>query len=191
MAELIVTENITLDGVVSVPMEEDGSKDDWFETSMRDDRAAWAEVEVAEAIEATALLLGRRTDEYFGRRWNNRTGVWAERLNALPKFVVSSTIDEATWQNSTVLSDDVADEVAELKRNLDGVIVTYGSRQLMQALLKNDLVDEVRLLVFPVIQGSGERLFDAIGSATALRLDSVRQVGEGIARLTYRVERAQ
>ncbi|GAB3387386.1 dihydrofolate reductase family protein [Humibacter soli] len=195
MARLIISENITLDGVVDDPTGEDGTENGgWFDTFMRDDRGEWAAVEFAEAQQAEALLLGRRSDAYFGSRWNSATGEWADRLNGLPKYVVSSTLDEPVWRNATVLADDPAEEVAELKRHLTGDVVTYASRRLVQTLLEHDLVDEVRLIVFPVVLGSGLRLFEggaghAGRAAHALRLRTAEAVGDGLVRLVYDVDR--
>jgi dihydrofolate reductase len=188
MARLIVSENISLDWVVEDPTGEDGTqRGGWFERAIGDDRAAWAAAEFQEAQDASALLLGRRSDDYFGSRWNAQPGDWAERLRQLPKYVVSSTIDEPVWQNSTVLSDDVVEEVRELKSHIDGDIVVYASRPLVQTLLEHDLVDEIRLMVFPVVLGSGRRLFDGVTEEKPVRLRGSRPIGAGIVQLVYDV----
>ena len=153
------------------------------------DREAWAELELQEAQDATALLLGRRSDEYFGSRWNTRTGAWADRLNILPKYVISSTLKDPVWGNSTVLGGDVVDEVTKLKGEVDGAIVVYASRQLVQTLIEHDLVDELRLTVYPVVVGAGERLLEQTSASMGMRLIAVRTVGESLAHLTYRTVR--
>ena len=190
MGKIVVSQNITVDGVVGDPTGEGGAKGGgWFGRYMGEDREAWATVELAEALGADALLHGRRTDEYFGPRWNEAPGEWADRLRVLPKYVVSSTIADPVWVNSTVLRGDVVGEIAQLKRTVAGEIIVYGSRQLIRTLLEHDLVDEVRLTVFPVVLGSGERLFGESVDATSLRLTGVSAVGDGLARLTYAVDR--
>lgn len=191
MGKLIVSENITLDGVVEDRTGEDGFENgSWFTRGMGDDREPWADAEFAEAREASALLMGRGTDAYFGARWNTQPGAWADRLRALPKYVVSATIDEPVWMNSTVLRGDVIDNVRELKTSVDGAVVVYGSRPLVQALLGHGLVDEVRLMVFPVVLGSGRGLFDDGLSETPLRLRSAERIGTGILRVVYDIEDA-
>src|SRR5262249_25824234 len=132
-----------------------------------------------------ALLLGRRSDEYFGTRWSSRSGEWADRLNSLPKYVASSTVVAPVWTNSTLLKGDVVREVSKLKQELDGEIVVYASRQLVQTLIENDLVDELRLIVFPVVLGAGERLFDETVGKKPMRLVDSRTVGDGLAYLAY------
>src|SRR5919197_5416475 len=160
MGKIVVSENVSLDGVVQDPTGEEGfTHGGWFVQIGEKDREEWAKVEFEEALGAEALLLGRRSDEYFGSRWNSRAGEWADRLNSLPKYVVSSTLDDPVWNNSTVLKGDVVTEVAKLKQQLDGDIVVPASYQLVRTLMEHDLVDEMRLVVFPVVLGAGERLF--------------------------------
>jgi dihydrofolate reductase len=142
-------------------------------------------VEFAEALGAAAVLLGRRSDEYFGTRWSSRSGEWADRLNSLPKYIVSSTLVDPAWTNATVLKGDVVSEVSKLKRELDGEIVVYASRPLVQTLMEYDLVDELRLMVYPVVLGAGERLFGVTTDKKPLRLLDARRVGDGLAYLTY------
>src|SRR5215813_13562332 len=155
MGKIVVSENVSLDGVVQDPTGEEGFRHGgWFDEFLGGDREAWAEVELAEALGAEALLLGRRSDEYFGTRWSSRSGAWADRLNSLPKYVASSTLVAPVWTNSTLLNGDVVREVSKLKQELDGEIVVYASRQLVQTLIENDLVDELRLIVFPVVLGA-------------------------------------
>ncbi|WP_426515561.1 dihydrofolate reductase family protein [Diaminobutyricibacter sp. McL0618] len=189
MGTIVVSENVSLDGVVEDPTGEGGfARGGWFAQYMGD-RESWAQVEYAEALGAEALLMGRRTDEYFGPRWNTAEGDWADRLRMLPKYVVSSTIDEAIWINSTVLKGDVIEEVVKLKGRIAGEIVVYGSRQLARTLMEHDLVDELRLMVFPVVLGDGERIFGESSHVMSLRLLGTQTVGGGIARLAYEVVR--
>jgi dihydrofolate reductase len=191
MGKIVVSENVSLDGVVEDPTGEEGFRHGgWFDQCLADDREAWAEVEFAEALGAEALLLGRRSDEFFGARWSSRSGEWADRLNSLPKYVVSSTLEVPKWTNSTVLKGDVASEVSELKQQLNGEIVVYASRHLVRTLLEHDLVDELRLMVFPVVLGAGERLFGETSDKKQTRLIATRTVGDGLAYLTYRLIRA-
>jgi dihydrofolate reductase len=190
MGKIVVSQNVSLDGVVEDPTGEEGSRHGgWFEQFMGQDREAWAAVELSEAQGAEALLLGRRTDEYFGPRWSSATGEWADRLNSLPKYVVSSTLEEPKWTNVTVMKGDVISEVSELKRQIQGEIVVYASRQLVHTLMEHDLVDELRLTVFPVVLGAGERLFAESSDKTPLRLIGTEPIGGGLAYLTY--ERAR
>jgi dihydrofolate reductase len=190
MGKIVVSQNISLDGVVEDPTGEEGFKHGgWFEQFMGDDRPAWAAVEFDEARRAEALLLGRRTDAYFGPRWSSAAGEWADRLNALPKYVVSSTLEEPKWTNVTVVKGDAVSAVSKLKRDIPGDIVVYASRTLVQTLVEHDLVDEVRLVVFPVVLGSGERLFGDIIDKKPMRLVDNRSIGDGLAYLVYEFDR--
>jgi dihydrofolate reductase len=190
MGKIVVSENVSLDGVVEDPTGEEGFRHGgWFEQFLHKDREAWAEVEFAEALGAKALLLGRRSDEYFGTRWSSRSGEWADRLNSLPKYVVSSTLVDPAWRNSTVLKGNVVNEVSKLKQELDGEIVVYASRQLVHTLMEHDLVDELRLMVYPVVLGAGERLFGETSDKKSMRLLDTRTVGDGLAYLTYELVR--
>jgi len=190
MARIVVSENVSLDGVVQDPTGEEGSAHGgWFTEFLGNDREAWAEVELAEARGAEALLLGRRSDEFFGARWSSRSGDWADTLNRLPKYVVSSTVVAPVWTNSTVLKGDVVSEVSRLKQELDGEIVVYASRQLVHTLMEHDLVDELRLIVFPVALGSGERLFDEKIGKKPMRLLDTRTVGDGLTYIAYELVR--
>jgi dihydrofolate reductase len=191
MAKIVVSENVSLDGVVQDPTGEEGFRHGgWFDQFLGNDRGAWAEVEFAEALGADALLLGRRSDEYFGTRWSSRSGEWADRLNSLPKYVVSSTLVDPAWNNSTVLKGNVVDEVSKLKQEIHGEIVVYASRPLVRTLMEHDLVDELRLMVFPVVLGAGERLFGETSDTKPMRLLETRRVGEGLAYLRYELARA-
>jgi dihydrofolate reductase len=186
MGKIVVSENVSLDGVAQDPTGEEGFRHGgWFGQIADKDREAWAKMELDEALGAEALLLGRRSDEWFAARWLSRSGDWADRLNSLPKYVVSSTLEEPRWANATVLRADVADEVSKLKQELDGDIVVYASTQLVHTLMEHDLVDELRLTVYPVVLGAGERLFGETSDSRPLRLVSTQTVGDGLAFLTY------
>ncbi len=186
MGRIVISQNVSLDGIVEDPTGDEGFKrGGWFDQMGDQDREAWAKLELDEALRAEALLLGRRSDEYFGTRWSSRSGEWADRLNSLPKYVVSSTLVHPVWDNSTVLHGDVVTEVSKLKQDVDGEIVVYASRRLVRTLMEHDLVDEVRLIVFPVVLGAGERLFGETSHKTPLRLLETRTVGDGLALLTY------
>jgi dihydrofolate reductase len=190
MGTIVVSENITLDGVVEDPTGEEGFRHGgWFNQIGDEDRAAWAKEGLDEALGAEAFLLGRRSYEYLAARWPSRTGEWADRLNAMPKYVVSSTLEAPAWNNSTVLEGGAADAVARLRQELDGEIVVAASRQLVPTLFEHDLVDELRLFVFPYVLGAGERVFGATSDARSLRLRETRTVGEGLAHLSYEVVR--
>src|ERR1022692_1925351 len=154
MGKIVISENVSLDGIVQDPTGEEGFRHGgWFGQVGDKDREEWAKVEFEEALGAEALLLGRRSDEYFGPRWTGRSGEWADRLNGLPKYVVSSTLVNPEWSNSTVLKGEVVNEVSKLKQELDGEIVVYASRQLVRTLMEHDLVDELRLMVYPFVLG--------------------------------------
>ena len=186
MGKIVITTNLSLDGVVQDPDGEEGFKlGGWFYQFGGKDLEEWTKVETEEALRAEALLLGRRSDEWFATRWASRTGEWADRLNSMPKYVVSSTLQEAKWSNSTVLKGDVVNEVSELKREIDGEILVYASYQLERTLIDHDLVDELRLVVFPVVLGAGERLFGQTGDKKPMRLVGTRTIGDGLAFLTY------
>lgn len=190
MAKIVVSENVSLDGVVQDPTGEEGFRHGgWFGRLGDRDRAEWAEVEAAEAMGTDALLLGRRSYEWFAARWPSRSGAWADRLNSLPKYVVSSTLEDPAWNNTTVLEGEVVSGVSTLKQELDGDIVVYASSRLVHTLMDHDLVDEVRLMVHPVVLGAGERLFGGAGDMKRLRLLGTRTVGDGLAHLTYEVVR--
>jgi dihydrofolate reductase len=190
MGTIIISENVSIDGVVQDPTGEEGfARGGWFTQVGDIDREAWAELELQEALDAAALLLGRRSDEFFGSRWNTREGEWADRLRALPKYVVSSRLKDPVWVNSTVLDGDVVSEVAKLKQEVDGPIVVYASRQLVHTLIDHDLADELRLTVYPVAVGDGKRLFDETSASKLMRLVGARTVGESLAYLTYRTVR--
>jgi dihydrofolate reductase len=188
MGTIVISENVSLDGVVQDPTGEEGfAHGGWFGQVGDRDREEWAKVEFEEALGAEALLLGRRSDAYFGPRWTGRTGEWADRLNDLPKYVVSSTLVDPEWNNSTVLKGDVVNEVSKLKQELDGEIVVYASRQLVHTLMEHDLVDELRLMVYPVVLGAGDRLFGETSDKKSIRPLNARTVGDSLVYLTYEV----
>jgi dihydrofolate reductase len=188
MGTIVVSENVSLDGVVQDPAGDEGfSRGGWVgPIAAREDVAKLA---LDEALGAEAFLLGRRSYEWLAARWPSRSGELADRLNALPKYVVSSTLQDPEWNNSTVLRGDAVDEVSRLKRELDGEIVVAGSFQLLRMLMEHDLLDRLRLKVFPVVLGAGERLFGATSDPKSLRLVESQTLGEGIAFLTYDVVR--
>jgi dihydrofolate reductase len=132
-----------------------------------------------------ALLLGGRSYEWFAARWPSRSGAWAERLNSLPKYVVSSTLEDPDWNNSTVLKGDVVTEVAKLEQRVDGDIVVYASGRLVHTLMEHDLVDELRLMIYPFVLGAGKRLFGETSDRKPLRLVDARTVGDSLALLIY------
>jgi len=195
MGKIIISENVSLDGVVQDPTGEEGLRyGGWFFEIGDRAREEWAKLELHEALSAEALLLGRRTDEWFAARWLSRNGEWADRLNSLPKYVVSSTLDEPRWSNSTefkgaVLKGDVVNEVSKLKQELDGDIVVYASTPLVHTLMEHDLVDELRLTVYPVVLGTGERLFGETSDKKPMRLVSTQILGDSLAYLTYEAVR--
>jgi len=186
MAKIIISENVTLDGVVQDPTGDEGFRvGGWFSQVENRDREDWAGVELDEARGAEALLLGRRTYEFFAARWPTRSGQWADRLNSLPKYVVSATLQDPNWNNSTVLTGDLVDQVSTLRRKVNGDIIVYGSFQLVHTLIEHDLVDELRLMIYPFVLGAGERLFGETSGMKHMRLISTRTVGNGVAFLTY------
>ena len=191
MGKIVVSENVTLDGVVQDPTgDESFKRGGWFDQVFADkDREEWAKVLFDEALGTEALLLGRRSDQWFAARWASRSGAWADRLNSLPKYVVSSTLEHPAWNNSTVLKGNVVNGVSKLKQELDGEIVVYASCQLVRTLMEHDLVDELRLMVYPVVLGAGERLFGETSDKKSVRLLSTRTVGDGLAFLTYELVR--
>jgi dihydrofolate reductase len=190
MAKIVISTNASLDGVVQDPDGEEGyERGGWFKQSGGTDLERWAQIEAKEALRTDALLLGRRSDEWFGSRWSARPGAWADRLNSLPKYVTSATLKNPTWQNTTVLAGEVTTEVSKLKAELDGEILIYASYQLGQALIERDLVDELRLFVFPVVVGAGKRLFGETSSAKPLRLLDTKTIGDGLVFLTYELIR--
>jgi len=191
MGKIVISTNVSLDGVVQDP---DGKEDfehgGWFGEFGGKDLEEWSKVSFAEALRSEALLLGRRSDEWFAVRWNGRSGEWADRLNSMPKYIVSSTAEDVRWgSNGTVLKGDVVKEVTKLKQELDGEIVVYASYRLGRTLIENDLVDEIRLTVFPVVLGAGERLFGETRDKKPMRLLDIKTLGDGLTHVTYQLVR--
>jgi dihydrofolate reductase len=185
MADIVVTEFVSLDGV----MEDPGGSENfrhggWSFAFSRGDEGD--KFKLDETMNSDALLLGRRTWEEFAKAWPSREGEFADRFNTMQKYVVSSTVDGSAWQNSTVITGDLAAEVEKLKQQHDGDVVVHGSAQLAQSLLELDLVDELRLMVFPVVLGNGKRLFGETSDKRTLRLADSSIVGDGVAILVYR-----
>jgi dihydrofolate reductase len=184
MGTIVISENVSLDGVIQDPSGAEGFRlGGWV--GVIKDREERGKVLLDEALATEALLLGRRSYEFFAARWPSRSGALADRLNSLPKYVVSSTLEDPDWNNSTVLKGDVVNEVSKLKQERTGEIVVYGSFQLVRTLMEHDLVDELRLMVYPVVLGAGERLFGETSHKKPLRLVDTRTVGDGVAFLTY------
>jgi dihydrofolate reductase len=191
MARIVVSENVTLDGVVQDPTGEEGfTHGGWFTKVTDNDRVAWAAITLDEHRGADALLFGRRTYEFFAARWPSRTGELADGLNSIAKYVVSSTLHDAGWNNTTVMAGDVVTEVSNLKQRFTGNIVVYASGELVRALMAHELVDELRLMVYPTVLGTGNRLFGEACNNKALRLLDTRTVGDSLALLTYEFVRA-
>ena len=184
MGRIVVTEFVSLDGVVEDPGgAEDFKYGGWsFEIARGDEGDRF---KLDEALDADALLLGRVTYEGFAAAWPSRNGEFADKFNTMPKYVVSSTLEDPEWNNSSVLKGDVAEAVSKLKQGQDGDIVVHGSPQLVQTLLAHDLVDEFRLMVYPVVLGTGKRLFGDTSDKKRLRLADSKMVGDGIAILVY------
>ncbi len=186
MGKIVISTNASIDGIVQDPDGKEGFRlGGWFLQSGGDDLKEWGKVEFEEALGTEALLLGRRSDEWFATRWASRTDEWANRLNSLPKYVVSSTLEEPKWTNATVLKGDIVTEVSKLKRELTGDIVVYASYQLGRTLMEHDLVDELRLFVYPVVLGAGERLFGETSDKKPMRLVRAQAVGDGLVFFTY------
>ncbi|HEU5064796.1 MAG TPA: dihydrofolate reductase family protein [Gaiellaceae bacterium] len=184
MGRIVVTEFVSLDGVTEDPGgSEDFKYGGWSFDFSRGDEGDKFKLDETRASDA--LLLGRVTYEGFARAWPTREGEFADKFNAMPKYVVSSTLTDPEWTNTTVLEGDLAAEVARVKEQHEGDIVVHGSMQLVEALLENDLVDELRLMVFPVVLGSGKRLFGETSDKKALKLRDSQVVGDGVAILVY------
>jgi dihydrofolate reductase len=184
VGRIVVTEFVSLDGVMEAPGGGESFRHGgWtFEINRGDEGDKF---KLDEAFASEALLLGRVTYEGFAAAWPSRDGEFADKFNSMPKYVVSSTLAEPEWNNSTVLKGVVADEVAKLKQEQDGDIVVHGSARLVQTLIEQDLVDEFRLMVFPVVLGSGKRLFGETSDKKPLRLVDSKVVGDGVAILIY------
>jgi dihydrofolate reductase len=187
MGTIVVTEFISLDGVIDSPGPVEGYRHAGW-TFAFDRGEEGNQFKVDELFGAEAQLLGRVTYDGFAASWPTMEGMgeFGEKMNNMPKYVVSSTLETADWNNTTILRGDLADEVAKLKRDVDGVILVAGSAQLVQGLLEHGLIDELRLMVFPIILGSGKRLFADDTDKTTLKLVDSKTVGDGVEILTYR-----
>jgi dihydrofolate reductase len=191
MGKIVITTNMTLDGFVQDPDGQEGfNLGGWFGQFGGKDLEEWAKVETAEAVGSDALLLGRRSDEWFATRWLSRTGEWADKLNSMPKYVVSGTLTDAKWSNATLIKGNVTTEIAKLKQQIGGEILVYASYQLVHTLIEHDLVDEMRLVVFPVVLGAGERLFGETSGKKQFRLVNATTIGDGLAFVTYEAVRS-
>ncbi len=186
MGKIIISENVTLDGVVQDPAGAEGFRHGGWVGRIGDrGRDEAARVLLDEALGAEALLQGRRTYEFLAARWPSRTGELADGMNSIPKYVVSSTLNDPAWNSTTVLRGDVVSEVSKLKQDLNGEIVVAGSFQLVHMLLEHDLVDELRLMIYPVVLGTGRRMFGEASDKKPLRLINTQTVAGDLAYLTY------
>jgi len=186
MGKIIISENVSLDGVIQDPAGDEGfQRGGWVGRVGDRGREEAAQVLLEEALGTEAMLLGRRSYEFLAARWPSRTGALADRLNSKPKYVVSSTLQAPAWNNTTVLKGNVVNEVSKLKQQLAGDIVVPASFQLVRTLIEHDLADELRLMIYPVVLGAGERLFGETSDKKPLRLISTRTVGNDLAYLTY------
>jgi dihydrofolate reductase len=184
MGKIVVSENITLDGVIQDPSGDEGfERGGWV--GKVTDREEAGKVLADETLAADAELYGRRTYEFLASRWPSRTGALADRLNEMPKYVISSTLEDPEWNNTTVLTGDAVEEVSKLKREVDGEILVPASIQLVRTLLEHDLVDELRLMVFPVVLGAGERLFGETSDRKPLHIVDSRTLDGELAYVTY------
>jgi dihydrofolate reductase len=184
MGKIVVSENVSLDGVIQDPAGDEGFRvGGWV--GLIGNSPQLAKLALDEALAAGAFLLGRRSYEWLAARWPSRSGELADRLNSLPKYVVSSTLEHPAWNNSTVLGGNVLNEVSKLKQQIDGDIVIAGSFQLVHTLMEHDLVDELRLKIFPVVLGAGKRLFGETSDKKPMHLCDPQAVEGGIAYLTY------
>jgi dihydrofolate reductase len=189
LGKIIVSDNVTLDGVIQDPAGDEGFRlGGWV--GLIKDRPELNKLALDEALGAEALLLGRRSYEWLVARWPSRSGELADRLNAMPKYVVSSTLEHAVWNNSTVLKGDVLDEVSMVKHNVKGEVVVPASFQLVRMLMEHDLVDELRLKIFPIVLGAGERLFGETSEKRAMRLVDSKTIEGDIVFLTLEPVRA-
>ena len=184
MGRIVVTEFISLDGVIEDPGGVEGFKHGgWsFEISRGEEGDQFKSDETMGSV---AMLLGRKTYEGFADAWPSREGEFADKFNNMPKYVVSSTLKDPEWTNTTVLDGDLAEEVSKLRQEVDGDVVVHGSGQLVQALLEHGLVDELRLMVFPVVLGAGQRLFGETSDKKPLKLTDSRTVGDGVTIQVY------
>jgi dihydrofolate reductase len=193
MGKIVISSNVTLDGVAEDPDGAEGfARGGWFHRfAGSEDLEGWVTRETEEALAAQALLLGRRTSEWFASRMAlpdaelRVSPEWAGRVRSMPKYIVSSTLEDPGWDNATILGGDAVKEVSELKRTVDGEIVVYGSYRLVRTLLDRNLADELRLVVFPVVLGTGLRIFDATSAGKPLRLVDTRKIGDSLTFCAY------
>ena len=191
MGKIIISENVTLDGVIQDPAGVEGFRHGGWVGRIGDrGREEAANVVLDEALGTEAMLLGRRSYEFLAARWPSRTGALADRLNSKPKYVVSSTLQDPDWNNTTVLKGDVVTAVSKLKQEVAGDILVAASFQLVHTLLEHDLVDELRLMIYPVVLGAGAQLFGETSDKKPLRLVETRTVDDDLALLTYQPVRA-
>lgn len=184
MGRIVVTEFVSLDGVIQAPGGgEDYAHAGWTFAISRGDEGD--KFKLDETMASEALLLGRNTYEGFAAAWPSMKNDFADKFNNMPKFVVSSTLEDPSWTNTTVLSGDLVEEVTALRERIDGDIVVHGSAQLVQALVEHSLVDELRVMLFPVVLGSGKRLFGDTSDKHSLKLADSKVVGDGVVILTY------
>jgi dihydrofolate reductase len=188
MGKIVISNNVSLDGVIQDPAGDEGFRQGGW-VGLIKDRPELNKLALEEALGAEALLLGRRSYEWLAARWPSRRGELADRLNSLPKYVVSSTLEHPGWNNSTVLKGDLVDEASKLRQELNGEIVVPASFQVVHALLEHDLVDELRLKIFPVVLGAGARLFGETSDKKPMRLVDTQTVEGDVAFLTYEVVR--
>ena len=190
MGKIIISENVTLDGVIKDPTGDEGFRHGGWVGRIGDrGREEAAKVALDEALGTEAMLLGRRSYEFLAARWPSRTGALADRLNSKPKYVVSSTLENPDWNNTTVLEGDVVSAVSKLKQEVAGDIVVAASFQLVHTLIEHDLVDELRLMIYPVVLGAGKQLFGETSDKKPLRLVNTRTVSDDLAYLIYQPAR--
>jgi dihydrofolate reductase len=183
MGRIVVTEFVSLDGVMEAPGGEDFKYPGWsFEIDRGEDGNQF---KLEETMEADVLLLGRVTYEGFAGAWPSREGEFADKFNSMPKYVISSTLKDPEWNNTTVLSGDVVDEVTKLKQEHDGTIQVPGSNRLVHTLVEHDLVDQVNQMIFPVVLGTGKRVFGETSDKKAMRLVDAKTVGDGVVILIH------
>ena len=184
MGKIVVSENASLDGVIQDPAGDEGFPRGGWVGPIKD-RPELGQLALDEAEGTEAMLMGRRTYEWFAAKWPSRGGRLADRLNSKPKYVMSSTLEHADWNNSTVLKGDVVGEVSRLKHELNGDIVVPASVQIVRTLMEHDLVDELRLKIFPVVLGAGKRLFGETSDKKKMRLCDARTLDGDTAYLAY------
>jgi dihydrofolate reductase len=184
MGRIVVTEFVSLDGVMEAPGGGETYKHQGW-TFEIDRGPEGDQFKLQEALAAEALLLGRRTYEGFAVAWPSMEGEFADKFNGMPKYVVSSTLQDPSWNNTTVLGGDFAQGLTELKASTEGELQVHGSAQLVQGLLEHGLLDELHLMVFPVLLGSGKRLFGSSEEKQSLKLSDSKTVGDGVAVLIY------